>query len=240
MEKPIHTGNFQRRKGRDQYYLVFPGVYLENPRRESSCDPSCFCFVGCGLAGGSGVGAGGGCTSRPCEVRSLDSLQMSPQETSAGSWAWRRFYLPAGVFPSHSISAGGLELLLPAVHPQQGALGQRLPIQWELCKPLAAPRTPPVPHPQGRSGPRSCTGPGERPASGSWLRHRKSSCQEDSSVFAHPYPPAPFFFLVRVCVSDSADPAGQPLPASSCQTPQPRAAPRHEPPATGPTYIHPP
>lgn len=53
-----------------------------------------------------------------------------------------------------------------------------------------------------------------------------------------PIPAPRLLFLVRVCVSDSADPAGQPLPASSCQTPQPRAAPRHEPPATGPTYIH--
>lgn len=42
------------------------------------------------------MGAGGGCTSHPCEVRSLGSLQLSPQETLAGSWAWKRFYLPAG------------------------------------------------------------------------------------------------------------------------------------------------
>lgn len=40
------------------------------------------------------MGAGGGCTSRPCEVSSLDSLQLRPQETFAGSWAWKRFYLP--------------------------------------------------------------------------------------------------------------------------------------------------
>lgn len=92
----MRIGNFWRRKGRDQYYLVFPGVHLENPQRYNSCDPSYFCFVDCGLAGGSGVGAGGICTSHPCEVRPLDSLQLSPQETFAGSWAWKRFYLPTG------------------------------------------------------------------------------------------------------------------------------------------------
>lgn len=55
-----------------------------------------------------------------------------------------------------------------------------------------------------------------------------------------PIPAPRLLFLVLVRVSDSADPAGQPLPASSCQTPQPRAAPRHEPPATGPHLRAPP
>lgn len=48
-----------------------------------------------------------------------------------------------------------------------------------------------------------------------------------------PVPALQHLFLVCVHVSDGADPAGQPLPASICQTPQQRVAPRHEQPATG-------
>lgn len=96
MEKPIHIGNFRRREGRDQPYLVFPGLHLENPQRYGSCDPSYFCLVDCGLAGASGAGAGGGCTSHPCKISSRDSLRLGPQANFARSWAWKGFYLPTG------------------------------------------------------------------------------------------------------------------------------------------------
>jgi len=96
MEKPIRTGNFQRRKGRDQPYLVFPGLHLENPRRYGSCDPSYFCLVDCSLAGGSGASAEGIYISHLCKVSSRDSLRRGPGTTCPRSWAWKEFYLPTG------------------------------------------------------------------------------------------------------------------------------------------------
>lgn len=121
------------------------------------------------------------CTSRPWEVRSLDSLQLSPQETYG-----RGFTFPLETCWSISIPFN-LCLRVKAATccspSPPGSTGVK-----------AACTVPGLqtPHLQGSRCPRNCTDPGERPASGSWLRHRKSSCQEDSSVLAHPCPPAPF------------------------------------------------
>lgn len=181
------------------------------------------------------MGAGGGGTSRPCEVTSLDSLQLSPQETLAGAGLGIGFTFLLETCWSIFIP---LNLCLraktatPCSPSAPGSTGAKAEctvggLQTPRCTPdFSSSSSPGDQRPQELHGPWGETCVRE-------LAQAQEIQLSRRLQRARPSLPRGSFFWCAF-----ADPAGQPLPASSCQTPQPRAAPRHEPPATGPTYIH--
>lgn len=104
MEKPIHTGNFWRRKGRDQSCLVFPKKTTWKTHGDTAhvIPVTSVLWTAAQREAVERVQkAAAHLTSHLCKVSSRDSLRLGSRATFARSWAWKGFYLPTGDLLEH-------------------------------------------------------------------------------------------------------------------------------------------